>query len=118
MYNNIHGISWNTKGRPYTELTKDLKTFTRSEDIVYSKGQEKCRFFSEILGREVEDLGDSVPAVKSLKPQKSCTLHNFPTNHCAMYKAKTWFNVVFCESRLSQESEEELCKHFTRTSQI
>lgn len=104
-FRHLHGIPWNYAGREYIKLRQDIHNFTArygSDDtILFTKGKEKAVFFSELLGRVVEDLGNRVQSVHTLLPQASCSVHNIKTKYCALHKAKCWHKVLVLDQRMT-----------------
>ena len=97
----------NYVGREYLKLKQDIHNFTArygtDETILFTKGKEKAVFFSELLGRDVEDLGNRVQSVHTILPQASCSVHNAKTKYCALHKAKCWHKVLVLDLRMTRE---------------
>lgn len=100
-YKHIHGIPWSLGKRPYAyfvmDILKTVRTLSRGSTNVrlVTKGMEKAKLFSAVLGMTVEDLGDEVPPVRELKSAKSCCEnHDFATKNCASVKASCYLGYL------------------------
>src|SRR5215510_7033171 len=56
----IHGLTWYSGEIPHSRLSALLKEKTDNVDQLYAKGVENCRFLSDLLGREVLNMENTV----------------------------------------------------------
>jgi len=100
---NYHGIEWFDGDVNSTNFTIHLRDITRHARYIYTRGQEKTRYLSNLLSRNVYNLEGISPAFKNLPDFEDrgqrCTHHGFRASaesHCALrnaYKLKRWLTV-------------------------
>ncbi|KYN27633.1 hypothetical protein ALC57_02974 [Trachymyrmex cornetzi] len=100
---NYHGIEWFDGDVNPIYFTIHLRAITRHARHIYTIGQEKSRYLSNLLSRNVYNLEGISPAFKNLPDfggcGQRCTHHGFRTNvgsHCALrnaYKLKRWLAI-------------------------
>jgi hypothetical protein len=84
------GISWDDGFIAYTALSQTLSEATTNFAHLYSKGTNRCKFLTNLLGRPVQNLDSfGCPARKSFKMNIGCSLpcHRFPDKNCAARNA-------------------------------
>ena len=55
---NLHGISWSSGYKKYTEFEKTLKNLEATETEFFAKGYEKCKILSKFLETKIINLDD------------------------------------------------------------
>ncbi|KYN14629.1 hypothetical protein ALC57_13158 [Trachymyrmex cornetzi] len=100
---NYHRIEWFDGDINPIYFTIHLRAITRHVRYIYTRGQEKSRYLSNLLSRNVYNLEGISPAFKNLPDfggcGQRCTHHGFRTNvgsHCALrnaYKLKRWLAI-------------------------
>ncbi|KYN13605.1 hypothetical protein ALC57_14203 [Trachymyrmex cornetzi] len=100
---NYHGIEWFDGDVNPVYFTIHLRAITRHARYIYTRGQEKSRYLSNLHSRNVYNLEGISPAFKNLPDFGGCgqrsTHHGFRTNvgsHCALrnaYKLKRWLAI-------------------------
>jgi hypothetical protein len=87
---NLHQLKWSDGFIEYKELVPILVSSTESARFIFSKGSEKCKFLSSLIGRPVFDFDHlCCPKIISLNiSNKFCLFHSFSKNkNCALHKA-------------------------------
>ena len=93
--NNLHKISWEDGYIPYFRLTEILETVCQNQKHIFTKGSEKAKFLSTLIGKTVTDL-DKMSCPKAEKINLavlSCSFHH--KEHCALHKClkyAAWLN--------------------------
>jgi len=96
VYRNLHGIFWEYGHLPQDKLGDVLKTTISPdrhfEDVkIYSKGREKCKFLTEVLGHEVENLFQCSKMTELPVIEQTCEFHKYHKDsvkkHCTLYKS-------------------------------
>ena len=100
LIRNYHGIEWFDGDVNPKNFTIHLRDITRHARYIYTRGQEKARYLSNLLSRNVYNLEGISPAFKNLPDfedrRQRCTHHGFRTSaelRCALcnaYKLKRW----------------------------
>jgi len=97
---NYHGIEWFDGEANPKYFALQLREITRQARYIYTRGQEKARYLSELLSRNVYNLEGISPPFNELSDGKEggqhCTHHGFRAKAkflCALrnaYKLKHW----------------------------
>ena len=84
------GLTWDDGLIPYLSLFQSLTEATTNFAHLYAKGDDKCAYLTNLLGRPVQNLDSfGCPSRKEFKMDKSCSLpcHKFPDMSCAVRNA-------------------------------
>jgi len=88
------GLCWEVGLIPYSSLFQALTEATTYYAHLYAKGDDKCKFLSDILGRPVQNLDlFGCPLRKEFRMTTGCSLpcHKFPDKSCAVRNAISLF---------------------------
>ena len=95
----LHGIAWSSGKLDYEKLFAVFCDIRLMNAEVFAKGLEKCRLLTNLLGRNVETLGDyGCPRIQDpVKTDTSWICSSYPFRHksrlyCAERKAKVYGN--------------------------
>ncbi|KYQ49346.1 hypothetical protein ALC60_11585 [Trachymyrmex zeteki] len=98
-----HPTTWFDRDVNPEYFSIHLREITRHARYIYSRGQEKTRYLSNLLSKNVYNLEGISPAFKNLADFEGsgqrCTHHGFRINvesHCALrnaYKLKRWLTI-------------------------
>ena len=93
----LHGIAWSSGKLDYQKLFAFLYDRKVMNAEVFAKRLEKCRLLTNLLGQNVENLGDhGCPKIQDLVKTDSswiCSIYPFRHKtrlHCAKKKAKVY----------------------------
>ena len=125
---NYHGIEWFDGEANPKYFVRQLREITRRARFIYTRGQEKASYLSDLLSRNIYNLEADTPAFKNLPDTDElghrCSHHGFRSNAkylCALrnaYKLKRWLNernkrssnhttLPFIKKEEEEEEEEE-----------
>jgi hypothetical protein len=116
---NIHGISWEhspSSTENYTDLQQILRECVPPRLRVYTKGNRKVHFLSELISNEIIDL-TKIPKFSELKKryvrEHHCYEHINNNLQCAQENSKLLFNWIqeFPDEIREEEEEEEKINH-------
>jgi hypothetical protein len=83
----LNGLDWNDGHISFDRLEELLAPVSTSSEMVFSKGKENCKFFSELIGRNVWNLDnfDCPKATEITIPVVAC-VWNHRKKSCALSK--------------------------------
>ena len=91
---NLHKIDWKSGSLDYSRINTMLAELRQYRAEYFAKGLEKCKFFSTLLRKEVENLDDyGCPKIQHLNTDWLCTRYPYRHKtilHCAERKAKAF----------------------------
>jgi len=95
---NYHGIEWFDGDVNPKNFTIHLRDITRHARYIYTRGQEKARYLSNLLSRNVYNLEGISPAFKNLPDFEDrgqrCTHHRFQASTESLHSIDTFFPVL------------------------
>ena len=91
---NLHKIDRKSGPLDYSRINNILAELRQNRPEYFAKGLEKCKFFTTLLVKEVENLDDyDCPKILHLNTDWLCTSYPYRHNtnlHCAERKAKAF----------------------------
>ena len=89
----LHGIEWSEGELPYHRSYEIVKEVFQKHTFVYTKGEEKARFLTNMSGILVEDLGGmGCPKADDLQLTYPLVCGFGHKKHCALTKAVKYMN--------------------------
>lgn len=97
----LHQLLWEEGTTEFNDMEGLLKHKTRDSKYIFTKGEEKSRILSEILGRDVVDLTFETPSYQKMEARvKKCLYRNHNVNFCAYANAHKLFDFIIKKKNL------------------
>jgi hypothetical protein len=90
-----NGLNWDDGHIPYGQIYTVLSEAVPGYAHLYGYGIQKCKYFSELIGRPFPNLEDfGCPSPINFKPSFNCGMfcHKFPNVSCATRNAHSFDN--------------------------
>lgn len=84
-----HGMAWASGTHTIEEIKPQILELIKGETQVYTKGQKKAEYLSNLLSRPVTELAQyGCPSLRKREYKTECTHHNLSNAQCAVECAK------------------------------
>jgi hypothetical protein len=84
----FHGLAWDQKGVELSDCVSHLNAEGIKKMQIFTKGRDKARFLSNILGLKVHDIGVyGCPSINKISYKNACYAHAIVNARCSLVSA-------------------------------